>query len=47
MVEKFDEFNEWLAIHQNFPYKPLSFNVSPLKPTINCLFVLFGCEMNI
>ena len=32
MVENFDE---WLAICQIFPYKPLSLNVSPLKPTIN------------
>ena len=32
MVENFDE---WLAIWQSFPYKPLSLNVSPLKPTIN------------
>ena len=32
MVENFDE---WLAICQNFPYQPLSLNVSPLKPTIN------------
>ena len=34
-VEDFDEFNEWLAIRQSFPYKPLSLNVSPLKPTNN------------
>ena len=27
--------NEWLAIRQTFPYKPLSLNVSPMKPTIN------------
>ena len=32
MVENFDE---WLAIHQNFTCKPLSLNVSPLKPMIN------------
>ena len=30
-----DEFYEWLATHQIFPYKPLFLNVSPLKPMIN------------
>ena len=34
-VENFDEFDEWLAIRQSFPYKPLSLNVSSLKTTIN------------
>ena len=32
MVENFDK---WLTIHQSFPYKPLSLNVSPMKTTIN------------
>ena len=35
MVENFDEFDEWLAICQSFPYQPLSLNVFPLKSTIN------------
>ena len=41
-------FDEWLTIHQVLPYKLLSLNVSPLKPTINCqsftcqTFVLYG-----
>ena len=35
MVENFDKFDEWLAIRQSFPYKSLSLNVSPMKPTIN------------
>ena len=30
-----ENLDEWLAIHKSFPYKPLSLNVSPLKPTIN------------
>ena len=36
-MEKFDKFDEWLGFVKNFPYKPLltSFNVSPMKPTIN------------
>ena len=33
MVENFDEFDEWLAICQSFPYKPSSLNTSLLKPT--------------
>ena len=37
IVQKFDggNFDKWLAICQSFPYKPLSLNVSPLKPMIN------------
>ena len=34
-MENFDQFDEWLAFCQSFPYKPLSLNVSPLKHTIN------------
>ena len=30
-----ENFDEWLVIPQSFPYKPLSLNVSPRKPTIN------------
>ena len=48
MVENFDE---WLAIRQSFPYKPLSLNVSLLKPTCQFVkvfphktFVLYGIQ---
>ena len=50
MVENFDEFDKWLAIRQSSPYKSLSLNVSPLKPTINLSkfscqpFVLYGID---
>ena len=33
MVENFDKFDEWLAIHQSFTCKPLSLNISPLFET--------------
>ena len=29
------KLDEWLAICQSFPCKPLSLNVSPLEPMIN------------
>ena len=35
MVENFDEFDERLAIRQNFSYQSSSLNASPLKPTSN------------
>ena len=35
MMENFDDFDEWVAICQSFPYRSLSLNVSPLKPTVN------------
>ena len=41
IAQKFDSgnfddiFDEWLVIRQSLPYKPLSLNVSPMKPTIN------------
>lgn len=34
MVERFDEFDEWLTIHQIFP-TTFSPNIYPVKPTIN------------
>ena len=35
MVEKSNQFDEWLAICQNFPYQYYSLNVLPVKPIIN------------
>ena len=35
MVENYDEFDEWLASRQSFPYQPLSLNVSSLKAMID------------
>ena len=37
-------FDEWLAIHQVFPYKPLSLNVSPLKPNPRSICQSFTCQ---
>ena len=47
--ETFDDFDEWLVICQSFPYKPLSLNVSPLKPTINLskFFLVKFCVIHI
>lgn len=35
MVKKSDEFDEWPAICQNFPFQPFPCNAFPVKPTIN------------
>ena len=32
---KSDEFDEWLAIRQSFPFQPFLVNTFPMKPTIN------------
>ena len=34
-VEKSDEFDEWRAIHQSFPFQSFPCNTSPMKATIN------------
>ena len=36
-MEKSDEFDEWQAIRQSFPFQSFVCNTSPMKATINSL----------